>query len=103
MLASCVDSALDLVSGSVLWLTQRFMAKADPFVYPEGKSRYEPIGIVLFSSTELPELVGLCDRIIVFYQGRIAGELSGVADHTLLHVINTGEMPVAATEPEATS
>ena len=60
-------------------------------------------GIVLFSSTELPELVGLCDRIIVFYQGRIAGELSGVDDHTLLHVINTGEMPVAATEPEATS
>ena len=52
-------------------------------------------GIVLFSSTELPELVGLCDRIVVFYQGRIAGELSGVDDHTLLHVINTGEMPAA--------
>ena len=27
-------------------------------------------GIVLFSSTELPELIGLCDRILVFYQGR---------------------------------
>jgi ribose transport system ATP-binding protein len=51
-------------------------------------------GIVLFSSTELPELVGLCDRIIVFYQGRVACELSGVDDHTLLHVINTGEPPV---------
>ncbi len=59
-------------------------------------------GIVLFSSTELPELVGLCDRIVVFYQGRIAGELSGVDDHTLLHVINTGEMPAAAEESEAT-
>ena len=34
-------------------------------------------GIVLFSSTELPELIGLCDRIVVFYQGRLAGELSG--------------------------
>ena len=51
-------------------------------------------GIVLFSSTERPELVGLCDRIIVFYQGRVACELSGVDDHTLLHVINTGEPPV---------
>mgnify|MGYP000338682294 CR=1 FL=1 len=58
-------------------------------------------GIVLFSSTELPELVGLCDRIVVFYQGRIAGELSNVDDHTLLHVINTGEMPAEAREPEA--
>jgi ABC-type sugar transport system ATPase subunit len=57
-------------------------------------------GIVLFSSTELPELVGLCDRIIVFYQGRIAAELEGVDDHTLLHVINTGEPPAAASARE---
>ncbi len=51
--------------------------------------------IVLFSSTELPELVGLCDRIIVLYRGRLAGELSGgeIDDQRLLHVINTGEMP----------
>jgi ribose transport system ATP-binding protein len=60
-------------------------------------------GIVLFSSTELPELVGLCDRIIVFYQGRIAAELKGVDDHTLLHVINTGEPPAAASARETHS
>ena len=52
-------------------------------------------GIVLFSSTELPELVGLCDRILVLYRGRLAGELSGTAigNRSLLHLINTGEMP----------
>ena len=52
-------------------------------------------GIVLFSSTELPELIGLCDRILVLYQGRLAGELSGgdIDNRTLLHLINTGEMP----------
>jgi len=52
-------------------------------------------GIVLFSSTELPELIGLCDRILVFYQGRLAGELAADAidDRNLLHLINTGEMP----------
>ncbi len=50
--------------------------------------------IVLFSSTELPELVGLCDRIIVMYRGRLAGELSGgsVTESELLHLINTGKM-----------
>ena len=37
-------------------------------------------GIVLFSSTELPELIGLCDRILVLYQGRLAGELVGRRD-----------------------
>jgi ribose transport system ATP-binding protein len=49
--------------------------------------------IVLFSSTELSELVGLCDRIIVIYRGRIAGELAGDAidEQNLLHMVNTGE------------
>ena len=50
-------------------------------------------GIVLFASTELPELIGLCDRILVLYQGRIADELAGkdIDSRTLLHLINTGE------------
>ena len=51
-------------------------------------------GIVLFSSTELPELIGLCDRILVIYQGRLVGEVAGqqVDSRALLHLINTGEM-----------
>src|SRR5205823_1427287 len=50
--------------------------------------------IVLFSSTELPELVGLCDRIIVLYRGRLAGVLAGreITESGLLHLINTGEL-----------
>ena len=53
--------------------------------------------IVLFSSTELPELIGLCDRILVLYHGRLAGELAGrdIDNRTLLHLINTGELPPA--------
>ena len=55
-------------------------------------------GIVLFSSTELPELIGLCDRILVLYQGRLAGELAGdgIDSHALLHMINTAELPTGA-------
>jgi ABC-type sugar transport system ATPase subunit len=51
--------------------------------------------IVLFRSTELPELIGLCDRILVFYRGRVTGELdAGSCDQrTLLHAIHTGERP----------
>jgi ribose transport system ATP-binding protein len=54
--------------------------------------------IVLFSSTELPELIGLCDRIIVLYRGRIAGEIRGseIEGRALLHAVNTGEMPRTA-------
>jgi ribose transport system ATP-binding protein len=34
-------------------------------------------GAVLFYSTEIPEIVHLADRALVFYQGRIAEELAG--------------------------
>ncbi|MGQ3295380.1 MAG: ATP-binding cassette domain-containing protein, partial [Shinella sp.] len=34
------------------------------------------IGIVVISS-EMPELLGLCDRVLVVREGRIAGELGG--------------------------
>jgi ribose transport system ATP-binding protein len=53
--------------------------------------------IILFSSTELPELIGLCDRIIVLYRGRIVGEINGggINERALLHAVNTGEIPQA--------
>jgi ribose transport system ATP-binding protein len=34
-------------------------------------------GAVLFHSTEIPELVHLSDRVLVFYAGRVAAEISG--------------------------
>jgi ribose transport system ATP-binding protein len=60
-------------------------------------------GIVLFASTELPELIGLCDRILVLYRGHVAGELTGEArtSQTLLHLINTGQMPPGTAAPAA--
>ncbi len=57
---------------------------------------------VLFRSTELPEIVGLADRILVLYRGRLAVEVAGgeIDDHGLLHAINTGRLQdPAATAP----
>ena len=34
------------------------------------------IGIILVSS-DLPEIIGMCDRVAVMYEGRMSGELSG--------------------------
>jgi ribose transport system ATP-binding protein len=50
--------------------------------------------IVLFVSTELPEYVHLCDRVLVFYRGRIRGELrrGELSTHRLLEAINTGQV-----------
>ena len=42
--------------------------------------RYADAGVaVLFYSTEIPELVNLCDRVMVIYRGRIVETLAGDA------------------------
>ena len=34
-------------------------------------------GAILFHSTEVPELVHLCDRVLVLYAGRLVAEIAG--------------------------
>jgi ABC-type sugar transport system ATPase subunit len=54
--------------------------------------------IVLLYSTALDELETLCDRVLVFYQGRICAELSGpeLSVHNVLAAMNTGQASQAA-------
>lgn len=49
IIASALDSFLDLVSGLILWATDRSMKKQNKYVYPAGKSRMQPLGIIVFS------------------------------------------------------
>ena len=60
---------------------------------------------VLFRSTELPEIVGLADRILVLYRGRLAVDVKGgeIDDHGLLHAINTGRPPGSEPASPATA
>ena len=50
--------------------------------------------IVLFYSTEFQEFAEVCDRVLVFYRGRIIGELQGreITESALLHAANVGEI-----------
>jgi ABC-type sugar transport system ATPase subunit len=58
--------------------------------------------IVLISS-ELPELLGIADRIVVFYGGEIRGEFSSeqMQEEEIAHVAVTG-MPLSTVEPQTT-
>ena len=49
-------------------------AKAEIYLRMRELTR-RGIGIIMASS-ELPELIGMCDRILVFHEGRIVGELA---------------------------
>lgn len=50
--------------------------------------------VVLLCSTEAEELASLCERVVVFYRGRITGELTapGMDQHAVLEAINTGQV-----------
>jgi ABC-type sugar transport system ATPase subunit len=48
--------------------------------------------IILYTSNDMEEMAEVCDRVIVFFQGRACGELGGdeLSEHRLLEAINTG-------------
>lgn len=59
--------------------------------------------VVLLYSTDLQELSATCDRILVFYQGRICAELAGeqMTSRVMLEVMNTGVAPKRSATPQS--
>ena len=46
---------------------------------------------MLRASSEMPELIGLCDRIVVLREGRDVATFTGAVDeHTVLDAANRG-------------
>lgn len=58
---------------------------------------------LVMASTDLEELILTCDRILVFYRGRVCAELKGddLDVPTLLEVMNIGRLPSASTSGTA--
>ena len=51
--------------------------------------------VVLYTSTDLDEMAHTCDRVLIFYRGRLVGELCApLEEYTLLQAITTGVVPV---------
>jgi ribose transport system ATP-binding protein len=59
----------------------------------------EGVGIAVISS-EMPELIGLCDRVLVISEGRIAGELAGeyITETNIMTLAAPGAMADAGTD-----
>jgi len=49
IISSLVDSAVDITSGLVIWVTARAIKKRDPYLYPRGRTRLEPLALVIVS------------------------------------------------------
>ncbi|CAA3007647.1 metal tolerance 9-like [Olea europaea subsp. europaea] len=50
VIASTMDSFLDLLSGLILWFTSHAMKTPNHYRYPIGKKRMQPVGIIVFAS-----------------------------------------------------
>ncbi|KAL2972266.1 hypothetical protein AAZX31_15G244900 [Glycine max] len=50
VIASTMDSLLDLLSGFILWFTAHAMKNPNQYRYPIGKKRMQPVGIIVFAS-----------------------------------------------------
>ncbi|KAK8970398.1 Metal tolerance protein 10 [Platanthera guangdongensis] len=50
VIASTLDSLFDLISGFILWFTSNAMKKPNQYMYPIGKMRMQPVGIIVFAS-----------------------------------------------------
>ncbi|XP_064642390.1 uncharacterized protein LOC135496803 [Lineus longissimus] len=83
VISSLVDSAVDLMSGIVIWWTSRAVRKRNRYVYPEGKTRLEPIAIVILSvimSVASVQLIGQSIQSIVSMAGLPGQEGAPVMD-----------------------
>jgi ribose transport system ATP-binding protein len=59
----------------------------------------EGVGIVVISS-ELPELIGVCDRVLVIHEGRMRGEVTGdqMTEENIMHLASGTDVTPQAAE-----
>ncbi|XP_062221829.1 metal tolerance protein 3-like [Phragmites australis] len=48
--ASTLDSLLDFMAGGILWFTHLSMKSVNIYMYPIGKLRVQPVGIIIFAA-----------------------------------------------------
>ncbi|CAH8556924.1 unnamed protein product [Schistosoma rodhaini] len=49
IISSLLDSCVDLASGGIMWFAARQMRKRKPYKYPEGRTRLEPLAVIVLS------------------------------------------------------
>lgn len=64
VIASTLDSLLDLLSGFILWFTASAMRKPNQYRYPIGKKRMQPVVSLLPTSPNIP----IIKSISVYYR-----------------------------------
>ncbi|CAH8552335.1 unnamed protein product [Heterobilharzia americana] len=49
IISSLLDSCVDLASGGIMWYASHQMRKKKPYKYPQGRTRLEPIAVIVLA------------------------------------------------------
>ncbi|KAK6031517.1 cation efflux family protein [Ostertagia ostertagi] len=82
ILSSLVDSCVDITSGLVISISTRMIKKRDPYLYPRGRTRLEPLSLIIISV-----VMGVASVQLIF------GAISRIAAAYQFHVHGVGEKP----------
>ena len=64
VIASTLDSCLDIISGAVMFVTALLMKTPNPVKYPIGKKRMEPLGIIVFATAMFTSTIQLLSSAV---------------------------------------
>jgi hypothetical protein len=87
VLAALVDAILDFLSTAIVWTTTQLISRNDDYLYPVGRRRLEPIGVLVFS------VIMITSFVQVAFEG--FGRLTG-KDHQLV-VLGVPAVAIMAT------
>lgn len=86
VIASALDSFLDLLSGAIIFVTEIMTLRTSQEDYPAGKSRFEPVGIVIFAACMFTATLQL---LLSSIEALIAQDLHLMVDGWTLAVLLT--------------
>jgi cation diffusion facilitator family transporter len=50
LISTTIDAFMDILANTILFLTEWWQRRKNPLLYPVGKTRMEPLGIILFAA-----------------------------------------------------
>jgi cation diffusion facilitator family transporter len=87
IISSVVDSVMDITSGAVIWGTLRSIDKTNPYEYPIGRTRLEPLAVLIVA------LIMIFANVMVIYESTMAiinDTLNPIVDIETLVILLTG-------------
>ncbi|KAK7496816.1 hypothetical protein BaRGS_00012025 [Batillaria attramentaria] len=88
IISSLIDSVVDLLSGLIMWWATRAMRNRDPYRYPQGRTKLEPVAIIILSTV-------MALASVVFIRESITKLVTLLGDPTALPVMDIPTLVIA--------